>query len=47
MNRTKDERVEIVIDPGNYEEMLVIDMPAVEAIQALKSQTKVLTLEKT
>ena len=31
MQRTKDQRVEIVIDPGNYEEMLVIDVPNVHS----------------
>ena len=39
MNRTKDERVEIVIDPGNYEEMLVIDMPAVSLVNAAGSDS--------
>ncbi|MBS2097815.1 pectinesterase family protein [Carboxylicivirga linearis] len=27
MNRTSDQRVTVMIDPGNYEEMLVIDQP--------------------
>lgn len=29
MNRTADQRVTLLIDPGNYEEMLVVDVPSV------------------
>ena len=39
MQRTKDQRVEIVIDPGNYEEMLVIDVPNVSLVNAAGSES--------
>ncbi len=34
MSRPNNERVEIVIDPGNYEEMLVINVPNVSLVNA-------------
>ncbi|MCH5203355.1 MAG: hypothetical protein J1F03_01340 [Oscillospiraceae bacterium] len=34
MDRPNNERVEIVIDPGNYEEMLVINVPNVSLVNA-------------
>lgn len=37
MNRSENDTVKIMIDPGNYEEMLVIDVPNVSLINA--SQT--------
>ena len=34
MSRPNNERVEIVIDPGNYEEMLVVNVPNVSLVNA-------------
>jgi len=34
MNRTEGQRVQIVIDPGNYEEMLRVDVPNVSLVNA-------------
>ncbi len=37
MNRPDNQRVKIMIDPGNYEEMLVIDMDSISLINAISS----------
>ncbi len=34
MDRSNNERVQIVVDPGNYEEMLVIDLPNISIVNA-------------
>lgn len=39
MDRTDEQRVEIVIDPGNYEEMLVVDVPNVSLVNAAGSDS--------
>ncbi len=44
MNRTADQKVTIMIDPGNYEEMLVVDTPNVTLKNA--SETPSIELKK-
>ena len=51
MNRNDTSRVTVMIDPGNYEEMLVINEPNItlkmqQQLRALLLQTMVLTLQK-
>ena len=45
MNRTSDQRVTVMIDPGNYEEMLVINVPNVTLKNAADKPTTGLTDE--
>ena len=39
MARTDDERVEIVVDPGNYEEMIVVDTKNISIVNAAGSDS--------
>lgn len=39
MSREEGQRVEIVVDPGNYEEMLVIDIPDISIVNAAGSDS--------
>ncbi|MGN1187117.1 MAG: pectinesterase family protein, partial [Lachnospiraceae bacterium] len=46
MDRTADQRVTIKINPGNYEEMLVIDVPNVSLVNAAGAAASIETTNK-